>query len=72
MFSSPRKRGGVDDFENKPSFKTGIFGQPEAKVHLGQAWRIEFSYKDIGNYLARLKGRVREAASQTGTFNRAQ
>ena len=29
------------------SIKSGIFDQPEAKVHLGQAWRIEFSYRNI-------------------------
>ena len=27
--------------------KSGIFDQPELKVHLGQAWRIEFSYRNI-------------------------
>jgi hypothetical protein len=32
------------------SIKTGIFGQPEAKVHLGQAWRIDFSYRNIHEY----------------------
>ena len=29
------------------NIKTGIFGQPEAKVHLGRAWRIEFPYRNI-------------------------
>jgi hypothetical protein len=29
------------------TIKTGIFCQPEAKVHLGRAWRIEFSYRNI-------------------------
>jgi hypothetical protein len=32
------------------TIKTGIFGQPEAKVHLGLAWRIEFSYRNIHEY----------------------
>ena len=27
------------------NIKTGIFGRPTTKVHLGQAWRIEFSYR---------------------------
>ena len=37
-----------------------------------RAWRIEFSYKDIRDYWARLKGRVRGAAPRTRPFNRAQ
>jgi hypothetical protein len=27
--------------------KTGIFGRPTIKVHLGQAWRLEFPYRNI-------------------------
>ena len=34
-------------FNDTHAVKTGTFGQPEAKVHLGQAWRIEFSYRNI-------------------------
>ena len=30
--------------------KTGIFGQLDPKVHLGQAWRIEFQYRNINEY----------------------
>ena len=54
------------------SIKTGIFDQPEAKVHLGQVWRIGFSYKDIRDYWGRLKGRVRGAAPRTRPFDRPQ
>ena len=32
------------DLTSRGTIKTGIFGQPEAKVHLGRAWRIEFPY----------------------------
>jgi hypothetical protein len=39
--------------------KSGIFGQPEAKVYLGQAWRIEFPERNIHEYYARSKGRAR-------------
>jgi hypothetical protein len=29
------------------TIKTGIFGRPTPKVHLGWAWRIEFPYRNI-------------------------
>jgi hypothetical protein len=32
------------------SIKTGIFGPPDPKVHIGQAWRIKFSYINIYEY----------------------
>ena len=41
--------------------KTGLFGQPDPKVLIWQAWRIEFSYKDVRNYWERLQGWVRGA-----------
>ena len=53
-------------------FKTGIFCQPEAKVNLGQAWRIEFSYRNIREYWGRSNGRTREAASRARPFDRPQ
>ena len=54
------------------TIKSGIFGQPEAKVHLGQAWRIEFPYRNIHEYWARSKGRVRDTVSRARPFDRAQ
>ena len=39
-------------------FKSSLFGQPDPKVQIWQAWRIEISYKDIRDYWARLKGQV--------------
>ena len=37
-----------------------------------QAWRIEFPYRNIDEYWARSKGRVRGAAPRTRPFDRAQ
>jgi hypothetical protein len=54
----------------KNNIKTGIFGQPDPEVHLGQAWRIELSYRNIREYKGRSKGRVREATSRTRPFDR--
>jgi hypothetical protein len=53
--------------------KTGLFGQPDPKVHIWPAWRIEFSYKDVRDYYTRGsgKGRVRGAVARTRPFNRA-
>ena len=42
---------------------------PYPARHLGQAWRIEFSYRNIHEYYARSKGRVREAAFRTRPFD---
>jgi hypothetical protein len=52
--------------------KTCIFGQPEPKVHLGWAWRIEFSYRNIHEYYARSKGQVRDTVSRARPFDRPQ
>ena len=35
------------------AIKTGLFDLSDPKVHIWQAWRIEFSYKDIREYKAR-------------------
>jgi hypothetical protein len=50
--------------------KTGIFGQPDPKVYLGQAWRMEFSYKNIRELMRRSKWQVRGAATRTRPFDR--
>ena len=39
--------------------KKGIFGRPTTKVHLGQAWRIEFPYRNIREEWMWTKGRAR-------------
>jgi hypothetical protein len=59
-------------------FKTGLFCQSDPKVHIyytytciWQAWRMEFSYKDIRDHYTRLKGRVRQDVPRTRHFNRA-
>ena len=44
-------KGGREDI-GLNRIKPGIFGKPEAKVHLRQAWSIEFLYKDIREYYA--------------------
>ena len=46
--------------------KTGIFGRPTPKVHLGRAWRIEFPYRNIRKEWMWTKGRAR------GTVPRAR
>jgi hypothetical protein len=51
--------------------KTDIFFQPDPKVHLGRAWRIEFSYRNIHEYLELSKGRARPAAARARTFDRS-
>ena len=53
------------------TIQSGIFDHPEAKVHIWQAWRIEFSYRNIREYKGRSKGRVRDTVSRTRPFDRA-
>ena len=53
------RRKGLTSVRRTPvlnTFKTSIFGQPDPKVYIWQAWRIEFSNKYFHNYWARLKG----------------
>ena len=56
------------DFEGHDIIKTGIFDRPTKKVHLGQAWRIEFPYRNIREEWMWIKGRAREAASRARPF----
>jgi hypothetical protein len=41
--------------------KTDIIGPARPKNALREAWRIEFSYRNIHEHYARSKGQVREA-----------
>ena len=50
--------------------KTGIFGRPTTKVHLGRAWIIEFSYGNIREESIRTKGRARGTVPRTRPFVR--